>query len=208
MIRIVFISSGQHASATQAEETSARVRAATGNPKVDFRNLPLRTAREQLDRGGLDSYAVVTDQLRGLVYVAGRDGGARMLEWEWSRYQQFVELANRLMPRPSYVDQLQSIIGMLDAFRSKVRKAHRSNFAQVFGEIEELLRLHAGCLNEEEREDMLRQVVARLKDLKEAVLRAEEIWREEGGQVSRKDGAPISVRAWVARNFKTEGGSL
>jgi hypothetical protein len=61
---------------------------------------------------------------------------------------------------------------------SLVRPA--SHFAREFGEVERLLQAFHGCLCEQDREDMVRAMAGKVLALKEAVLRAEEIWRGAG----------------------------
>lgn len=71
-----------------------------------------------------------------------------------------------------------------------------SDFARSFREIEECLLAHARCLSDDERDEIIRQIAAKIMPLKEAVLRAEEIWLEDhqtvgvtvnGHQLSRLD---------------------
>lgn len=58
-----------------------------------------------------------------------------------------------------------------------------SHFARAFNVMEALLLAHARSLDEEDREEMLRRLAGQMMSLKEAVLRAEEIWREETGEL-------------------------
>jgi hypothetical protein len=54
----------------------------------------------------------------------------------------------------------------------------RSYFAASFREIEQLLLSYSHILCEEERDDLILNLAAKVMPLKEAVLRAEEIWNE------------------------------
>lgn len=56
--------------------------------------------------------------------------------------------------------------------------AKTSDFARSFREIEQCLLAHARCLSDDERDEIVRQIGAKVLPLKEAVLRAEEIWLE------------------------------
>jgi uncharacterized protein YqcC (DUF446 family) len=60
-----------------------------------------------------------------------------------------------------------------------LRRCEPSHFARAFNVMEAVLLAHRGSLDEEDREEMLRRLAGQMLSLKEAVLRAEEIWREE-----------------------------
>ena len=143
--------------------------------------MPIRSALQQFEKEGAFSGLVATDKQRGLVYVAGISRQCVVMEEaEWEKY---LDLC-RVWMLSSQDLQGAPIVSMLEAAAHEGQDGlallkRPSHFARAFSEIETLLRIHATCIKEDECEEILRQVDAKLRMLKEAVLRAEEIWLEQ-----------------------------
>lgn len=153
---------------------------------IQHKILPMRTAQEQFKLAGVDTQLVVTDKERGIVYItAGHitgGGAAIMTESEW---QSYLLLCDIWLNSP------------VDTEGAGAQILPRSHFERAFTEVEALLLSHARCIKEDEREEILRSLAGKLLPLKEAVLRAEEIWREE--RFSMKPGTP-DARATPAKD--------
>lgn len=132
---------------------------------------PMRSGEEQWRVAGYECavYAVLDEE--GLVFVDGKGGRCVMRVDEWAGYQR------RCLESAPSVSML--VVSSEEAAEMvALRLRPRSCFQAAFEAIERLLIAHETCLDELDREDMRRTMAGKLMTLKEAVLRAEEIWSE------------------------------
>lgn len=124
----------------------------------------IRDAVTQFELAGRE--CAMVEPLDRFYLVDGKGGRCLMLPSEWAKYQRLAtrwqEMA-RDVPEPG----------------KGAEGAEQSSLARCFAELEELIRQYHLCLHEEDREDMVVILQAKLTRMKTAVLRAEEIWHEE-----------------------------
>lgn len=165
---------------------------------VDHQILPLRDARQQFELAGVESSVHSFNSLTGLYYIGGKGGPCAMRVEEWMRYlamcAQWAIAPQDLHDAPSI--SMLVVSSEEEAELAALRLRPNSDFARSFREIEECLLAHARCLSDDERDEIIRQITAKIIPLKDAVLRAEEIWLEDhapvrvtvnGHQLSRLD---------------------
>lgn len=158
--------------------------------------LPMRTGQEQFSLAGVDTQLMVTDTERGLVYVIGA-GAAIMTEDEW---QSYILLCDTWLNSP------------VDADGGDNRLPAPSYFQKAFTEIERMV--VRGCesgLIEAERKAIFGAIASKLLPLKEAVLRAEEIWKEDSRPhlvvlASKEEVQDFSTARLTPAGEKGEGG--
>lgn len=152
--------------------------------------VPMRTADEQWQIAGYQCGVYATLDHEGLVFVDGKGGRACMRQDEWTAYQ-----VKCLQGAPSISMMVVETEGDAELL-SATRLRPNSDFARSFREIEQCLMAHTRCIHDDERDEIIRQIAAKIMPLKEAVLRAEEIWLEDhapvrvtvnGHQLSRLD---------------------
>jgi hypothetical protein len=81
-----------------------------------------------------------------------------------------------------------------------LRLRPNSSFVRSFREIDECLVAYTRCLSDDERDEIIRQIVAKLRTLKEAVLRCEEIWAEMGADEEARHREDIEKLAHIREN--------
>ena len=150
---------------------------------VEQQILPQRTAAEQFRLAGVESSVRTFNPQTRIYYIGGKGGPCAMHEQEWNDYQ---ALCARWSSGPLDLDGAPGISMLVATSEEEVELAAlrlrpRSYLACAFEEIERLLIAHETCLDELDREDMRRTMAGKLMTLKEAVLRAEEIWQEDKG---------------------------
>lgn len=132
---------------------------------------PMRSADEQWRVAGFECsvYAVLDEE--GIVFVNGKGGRCVMRGDEWTAYQRrCLESAPSVAMLKVSEEEAVELLSLM--------QRPRSCFQAAFERIERLMMAHETCLHEDEREDMRRTMAGKLLTLKEAVLRAEEIWSE------------------------------
>jgi hypothetical protein len=130
-----------------------------------------RSAAEQFAVAGADSGIVSRSSCNSFI-VDGVGGICLMSPEEFEKYKALCASAQMVvLGSETQAEQF-----------SKTRVQPRSHFASAFREIEKLLLSYSHILCEEERDDLLLTLCAKVMPLKEAVLRAEEIWNEGRAQ--------------------------
>jgi len=137
--------------------------------------VPMRTVEEQWQIAGYQCGAYATLDREGLVFVDGKGGRCAMRQEQWSAYQ-----AKCLQGAPAI--SMLVVATEEEAELASATRLRPSHFARSFREIEECLIAHARCISDDERDEIVRQIAGKLLPLKEAVLRAEEIWAEDQGK--------------------------
>ena len=143
--------------------------------------LPMRSAKEQFAAAGCNSCLLTINAESLLHYVDSTAGKCVM---EAGEYQAYKALCATWAEAPRDLKDAPGI-SMLEATMEEAEelelltKIPRSFFAESFREIEQLLLSFHHALSEEERDDMILTLSAKIQPLKVAVLRAEAIWREQ-----------------------------
>lgn len=137
----------------------------------------MRTAAELWELAGPDMWLYRWSD--GLALLQGKTAGCAMTAEEYAKYQRM---------RGKWQDAGQDLDGA-PMVSMRQATAHEdvdldlrvkpSRLACAFREVEQLLIAHQACIEESECEEIFRQIGGKMLSLKEAVLRAEEIWREE-----------------------------
>lgn len=148
---------------------------------VDHQILPLRDARQQFELAGVESSVHSFNSLTGLYYIGGKGGPCAMRVEEWMRY---LAMCDQWAIAPQDLHDAPSISMLVvsseeEAELAALRLRPNSDFARSFREIEDCLNIYDRCLSDDERDEIIRQIGVKLRPLKAAVLRAEEIWRED-----------------------------
>lgn len=134
----------------------------------------------------------------GQAMLQGKAARCLMAGDEFAKYQQmrarWKRVGRDLAGAPSVSMLVVSSEEEMELAALRLRPA--SDFARSFREIEECLLAHARCLSDDERDEIARQIAAKIMPLKEAVLRAEEIWREESpdAEIERLRSALAELR--------------
>ena len=143
--------------------------------------IPMRTAEQQFAVAAANSWLLRILKANGLHEVDGVGGKCLMEPAEYEQYKRicatWAEVGNDQHDAPG---PLMFIVGSkteADEIAEK-RLKPRSYFAASFREIEQLLLSYNHSLSEEDRDEMMLTLCAKILPLREAVLRAEEIWEE------------------------------
>lgn len=144
--------------------------------------IPIRTAEQQFAVAAANSCLLRILKANGLHEVDGVGGKCLMEPAEYEQYKRicatWADVGSDQHDAPG---PLMFIVGSkaeVDEIAEK-RLKPRSHFAASFREIEQLLLSYNHSLSEEDRDEMMLTLCAKILPLREAVLRAEEIWSEQ-----------------------------
>ena len=162
-------------------------------PSLTMTPMPMRSAEEQWQIAGYQCGVYATLDHEGIVFVDGKGGRCVMRQDAWNEY-----LAITLTKSPS-VSMLEATADE-EAELEALRRREPSHFARAFREIDLCLIAHTRCIADDERDEIVRLIAAKIMPLKEAELRAEEIWREEGPDLETRRRGDVERLADLNEN--------
>lgn len=142
--------------------------------------IPMRSAQRQFELAGADSTLIQQTGDPRVVLVDGVGGPCYMDLLEYEQYKRM--RADWILAGSDQHDAPGPVMLMANeeevAELEEEQRRPRSYFRDAFREIEHLVLSCHQSLSEEERDDIILTLLAKLMPLREAVLRAEEIWEE------------------------------
>jgi hypothetical protein len=143
--------------------------------------MPIRSAQTQFETAGADSTSIRETTDNNFVQVDGVGGPCYMRVAEYEKYTRM--RADWISAGTDQHDAPDPAM-MLMATQEEVVELEeeqcrpRSYFRDAFREIEHLVLSCHQSISEDERDDIILTLLSKLMPLREAVLRAEEIWEE------------------------------
>jgi hypothetical protein len=143
--------------------------------------IPMRTAEQQFVAAAANSILLRILKANGLHEVDGVGGKCLM---EPAEYEAYEELCAKWAEAGSDQHDAPEPAVMLMATEEEVaeleaeQRRPRSYFRSAFREVEHLVLSCHQSISEDERDDIILTLLSKLMPLREAVLRAEEIWED------------------------------